>query len=453
MVTDKLTELQERREKLGELIRSMVAEKKAEDWDAETENKFAETNAAYDETVAAMEEEQRSVDRAGVLAKIEQDDQRESFAWQTEKRAATMERLTGKPRITPELRRMALAAFFNPGNVSPEHRAACQALGINYAAPELNFRGLFQDAPKSIREAREMRKELEIRQQGTTPDSAGGYTTLPVAMLMEIEIALLQFGVIRGTSDVTRTATGEAVGWPTTNDTGNLGAIVAENAEHTQLDIVVGQVLTKPFTYSSRVVLVSLQLLQDSHTNWPALVGRLLGERIGRIQADHFTVGAGTTEPRGITLDAADSGLTLAASNAPSHAELIQLKHSVDPAYRRDATSGYMFHDTVLANIKQLADSAGQPIWKAGVAPGAPDTIDGSPYFINQSMPTGASSKNMLYGQLNKYKIHDATGITLRRTDQRYWEYLQVGFLAHMRSDGRLLDAGTGPVKYATNAA
>ena len=109
-------------------------------------------------------------------------------------------------------------------------------------------------------------------------------------------------------------------------------------------------------------------------------------------------------------------------------------------------------NDKILAAAKKIkASDSGIPIWTAGLAPNAPDTIDGDPYAIVQQMPTGASAKALAYGQISKYKIHDASGLRLRRSTERYWELQQVGYMGVMRTDARLLDAGTHPVVYAAN--
>ena len=112
---------------------------------------------------------------------------------------------------------------------------------------------------------------------------------------------------------------------------------------------------------------------------------------------------------------------------------------------------GFTFNDLLLGGMKKVKDSQGRPLWSPGLAQGEPNTIDGDPYFINQSMPTGADANAMAYGQLDKYKIHDATDMIFRRLDELYAENHQVGFLAFMRSNGLLLDAGTNPVKHAVN--
>ena len=45
-------------------------------------------------------------------------------------------------------------------------------------------------------------------------------------------------------------------------------------------------------------------------------------------------------------------------------------------------------------------------------------------------------------------KARDVADIRLRRLEERYADVDQVGFVAFMRGDGVLLDAGTHPVKY-----
>jgi HK97 family phage major capsid protein len=135
-----------------------------------------------------------------------------------------------------------------------------------------------------------------------------------------------------------------------------------------------------------------------------------------------------------------------------TYADLVDLMHSVDPAYRGNAV--WMLHDSTLKAIKKLVDSQGRPLWSAGLASGDPDTILGSRFVVNQSMPVmAASAKSILYGDCSKYLIRDVSDIQLVRLNERYGEYHQVGFLAFYRGDGDLLDAGTNPVKHYANSA
>ena len=85
---------------------------------------------------------------------------------------------------------------------------------------------------------------------------------------------------------------------------------------------------------------------------------------------------------------------------------------------------------------------------------GVPDRLLGYKYVINQSMANAQaqSAKIILFGDFSKYKIRDVAGIRLVRLDELFAQTDQVGFVAFLRSDGQLLDAGTNPIKYLTNA-
>jgi HK97 family phage major capsid protein len=289
---------------------------------------------------------------------------------------------------------------------------------------------------------------------GTTSGAVGAYT-VPDAAMQALEIALLEFGGMRQVATVIRTDTGASLPFPTTDDTSNKGAILTENTQVSEVDITFGQLTLDAYMYSSKSVLVSLQLLQDSSVDVPGMIGRLLGERIGRIQNDHFTTGTGSSQPNGIVA-ASTSGVT-GVADPPTYDNFVDLVHSVDPAYR--VNSRFMMADATLKTVKKIkvlqysGDTTGVPLWAPGLAAGQPDTINGYPFVINQSMAApGSSAKKVIFGQLSKYLIRDVREIPLVRLNERYADYHQVGFLAFARSDGDLLDAGTHPVKYMSQS-
>jgi HK97 family phage major capsid protein len=108
-----------------------------------------------------------------------------------------------------------------------------------------------------------------------------------------------------------------------------------------------------------------------------------------------------------------------------------------------------MFHDNLLLYIRKLKDSQNRYLFQDAAA-GAPPTIWGSPLRDQPAHGFGVTTtqKTIVYGQLNKYKIRDVQTIRLRRLVERYADSDQEGFVAFMRSDGNLLDAGVAPVKY-----
>jgi HK97 family phage major capsid protein len=235
------------------------------------------------------------------------------------------------------------------------------------------------------------------------------------------------------------------------NDVTNKGAILNENTTiGSSVDPTFGVVTFKAFKYSSKPILISSELLQDSAFDLASEIGMALGTRIGRIQNDHFTTGAGTTLPKGVVVSSGEGAV--GAGYAVTANELIDLVHSLDPAYRANAR--FMIHDTNLAQIRKLtfaigADQVGY-VWQGSFQNGLPDRILGYPYTINQSMTAvlTVGEKAILFGDFSKYVIRDVAEIRLVRLDERYADLDQVGFVAFLRSDGQLLDAGTDPIKH-----
>lgn len=348
----------------------------------------------------------------------------------------------------------ALRAWLLPERArTPEMREAAVRAGVQINAPEITFNlsaiPLTGTRGEDITEWKRRNDEYRAA-MGTTSGAVGAYS-VPDAAMQALEIALLAFGGIRQVATVIRTDTGAAMPFPTSDDTSNKGAILTENTQVSEVDITFGQLVLDAFMYSSKSVLVSLQLLQDSSVDVPGMIGRMLGERIGRIQSDHFTTGDASSKPNGI-VTAATSGVT-GVADPPTYDNFVDLIHSVDPAYRVNAR--FMMNDTTLKSVKKIkvlqysGDTTGVPLWAPGLAVGQPDTIGGYPFVINQSMASpGSSAKKVIFGDLSKYLIRDVREVTLVRLNERYADYHQVGFLAFARSDGDLLDAGTHPVKY-----
>ena len=287
-----------------------------------------------------------------------------------------------------------------------------------------------------------------LRAQGVATDAAGDYTVPTGFWNSLIESRLAWGGMRQARTFVFQTASGNDLPIPTVNDTGNVGAIIAENTEDAEQDVTFGQVTLNAYKYTSKFVKVSFELLQDSAFDIGAFLGRALGTRLGRIENTHFTTGTGTGQPNGV-VTASSAGKTAASATAITYAEVIDLEHSVDPAYRLGGE--FMFNDSTLAALKKLTvgSSDARPLWAPGMAVGQPNTIDGVPYVINQDMASITNSaKVMLFGDFSQYYIRDVGSLRIKRLDERYAEFDQVAFVALMRVDADLIDAGTDPIKH-----
>lgn len=315
------------------------------------------------------------------------------------------------------------------------------------------FRTWMRHGPSALNEAQ--RAVFNQRFQnalGTSPDTAGGFT-VPQGFYATLIDAQLAYGGMIAEAYVFDTATGNTLPIPTDNDTSNKGAILGENTQVSQQDVAFGAITLNAWTYSSKLVLVSNQLLQDTVFNLDAFLAGKLGTRLARIENDHFTTGTGASQPSGV-VTAATLGATGATGETTTliYDDLVELEHSVDPAYRMGAK--FMMHDTTLKIIKKLKDGIGRPLWMPGLIVKEPDTINGYSYSINQSMAVpAANAKSIVFGDLKNYFIRRVSGVQTLRLTERYADFNQVGFLAFQRMDGALIDAGTHPVKYFQHSA
>jgi HK97 family phage major capsid protein len=437
-------------------IRDRVYAQQAGEWRGDDTQKF-------DDLMAKAEACTAEIDRA---AKLDAASRSLTSAEQPANRQAPVappngQRAAARGVATLEDRRLALQGWVmrcnasTAGLVTERHLEAARRCGVSLDQKNLNIR--LASEPLVSTRADEIRAwEQRIVQVDTVSPDGGGHYTVPDEMMRPLEVALLAHGGMRQVSQVIRTNTGADLPMPTLNDTTNAGALLGETLEHTELDLDFNQLVLNAYKYTSRRVAMSVEYLQDNAINAASRIGSILGERIARITNQHFTTGTGNAQPKGIVVAATSSGITTASATAITYDEIVDLKHSVDPAYRAQGAR-FMFKDSVLKILKKIkvaqysGDTGGWPLWRAGLAAGDPDTIDGDPYTINQDMAAPTSTqKAMLYGLLSKYIIRDVRDITLVRLDERYAELGVVAFLAFSRHDGDLLDAGTHPVKYLT---
>lgn len=297
-----------------------------------------------------------------------------------------------------------------------------------------------------------------VNTMSTGTPSEGGYTVQTEVASAIIE-AIKTFGGMRNVAEVFSTATGAPLQYPTSDGTNEQGEIVGENVSASDQDVVFGTVGLNTFKFSSKVVTVPIELLQDSTVDIEAFVRNRLRTRLGRIQNNKFTIGSGTNEPRGL-VTAVGVGKMGAAGQTTSvtYDDLVDLQESIDDGYGQGSTCAWMMHQQSRRVIRKLKDTTGRPIWtpgyESGITKGAPDELLGRPVVINNDMPVmAASAKSITYGDHSFYKVRDALDITLFRfTDSAYAKKGQVGFLAFMRSGGNWTDIGGAAKAYQNSA-
>lgn len=283
--------------------------------------------------------------------------------------------------------------------------------------------------------------QANYRAQGVSSGSIGGYT-VPEGFWAKVTEALKYYGGIVGNVEQITTASGNDLPWPTNDDTGNTGAILVEGSAIAGQDLAFGTKQLGSYMYTSKLVLASYQFLQDTGIDAEGFIARKLGERLGRIYNNHATVGTGTAQPQGL-ITGISAGATAAATATATYNDLLNVQHSVDVAYRSNAV--FMMHDLVLREIRKLVDDNKRPLWEPSLQAGAPSTLLGHPVVVNNDMDNSIATtkKTVVFGDLRAaYVWRTVSGGQLVRLDERYADYLQVGFFAFGRADGVVQDSG-----------
>ncbi len=307
----------------------------------------------------------------------------------------------------------------------------------------------------------------EMRDMGTGGEGAyPGATTgflVPLGYVQNIIEALKYFGPLLDgdVTDLMETSTGQLLPYPTENDVNIMGERVGEGQQVSAQDVSLSQIMFSAWKYSTKMVKVSIELLQDSAFDLETWLIRVLAIRLGRILVNDFTLGTGTTMPQGILphvlangnlVSAIGSSLndgTSAGANTIGTDDLTNLIHSVDPLYRPNGS--FMCHDSTLKALLKVKDKFGRPILDANLQDAPLNRFLGYPIRINNSMPTlqtQASSpqvtvNSVIFGDLKRFIVRRVRDMSLLVLRERFADYAQVAYIGFARYDSNVAYAAT----------
>ena len=293
-----------------------------------------------------------------------------------------------------------------------------------------------------------------INKAQSTTTTAGGYT-IPEGFSNQLEVALKYFGPMFDAGFVFDPGTGgNDFQWPTLNDTTNTGKLLSEAGDATTNanDLTFAQKTFGAYKFSSDLLAFSAEIAADSAFTFERILAEALAERIGRVENTYLTTGTGSSQPQGV-VTGANQGVIGAGNLATeiTRANLVDLIHSVDRAYRIGPKVGFMFHDSTLAAFKKLAfgSSDARPLWVPSMRDSEPATLEGYRYWINNDVAEGAASaKSVLFGNFDKFKIRKAGAMRMKQSDDIYIETDQSAIVLFDRLDSLLLDGGGLSIKY-----
>ncbi|MDW4550877.1 phage major capsid protein [Defluviimonas sp. D31] len=366
--------------------------------------------------------------RDGLVKKAERQDRADAAARDAE---AHEER---EARAAREGRRPdAARAGFAPETAAPDeyrgHFAALLAAGGDMSA-------LSTEARDALRAGF---VKPEGRAQSAATGAAGGYT-VPTTLASFINIAMAAHGPMWDGAVASElvTPSGETITIPGVDDTAEEAAAHtagADLADDASGDVTVTKEDLGSFTRSTPWIKWAFELAQDSGFSWEALLGRLIGERLGRTANRLLTVGTGTGEPLGFVPGAA-VGKTAASNAAITFDEIFDLVHSVDPAYRAGPRVRFQMHDQSVKALRKIKDTTGNYLWKDGdVTKGLPPSLAGYPVSFNQAMDQiAASKKPIAFGDFGQYYVRKVGAPVIGVAREKFFP--NIGIAGVARFDG-----------------
>ena len=276
--------------------------------------------------------------------------------------------------------------------------------------------------------------------QITTNDGLGGFL-VPENWSDFVSATELFKSDIEQVATVIRTANGQHFNLPANDDTAVVAAILGEGTAEGVSDMTFTNVKFEPFTYSSKIVKVSNQLISDNAFDLGSFVGGQLANRLKRGINAHLTTGDASSKPQGI-VTGSTLGKTAASATAVTVSEVMDLFYSVDASYRNAPGASFMMNSATAKAVRVLGFGSSNdfPAYVPGMSVGEPDMLFGKPVYINEDMDGIATgNKSIIFGDLKQYYVHEAGGVQLLRLSERFADALSTGYIAYRRVDGNVL--------------
>ena len=290
-----------------------------------------------------------------------------------------------------------------------------------------------------------------VFEQRDSLTSTSNINTIPTDILPAWVVAYAQANVLRDVATVFTTDGGNPLNIPTVSAR-STATIIGEGSSITESDPTYAARTLNSYKVAATLQ-YSKELAQDSGVPIADMLSAQLAEAIGIATRAYFTTGTGSSQPRGVALDATNSSIVggTGVSGAPSGDNVIDLYHAVPIGARQSAGFRFMCNSTTLGQIRKLkASGSGEYLFSTGLY-GNPDTILGRPVLVNESVASGLSAKNLLAGDFSKYYVREAGGMVLEADTSVGFVSDLITLKATLRTDGVLTDRTA--VVYMTGGA
>lgn len=189
-----------------------------------------------------------------------------------------------------------------------------------------------------------------------------------------------------------------------------------------------------------KLITVSRKTLETNAFDIESLIAEKLRRKVFETLEKAIITGDGTGKPLGLFV-ASNKGLSTArdipaaSATALTGDDIIKTKRGVKSAYR--SKGSWLFHPDTVTKLLLLKDSNGQYLWRSGLAPNAPDILDGSPVIESSYVPSTMAAGNYIgmFGDYSKYWMTLVDSVGVERLAEKY--YPSIGFSMITFADGQ----------------
>ena len=284
----------------------------------------------------------------------------------------------------------------------------------------------------------------ETRDQTASVDTEGGYITAPPVILNEILKEVDDARYMRGAARMLpRVPPNGTLGVPFSNNSTLNAAWSAELTTASASNVAFGGREFKP-NYLTHKTFYSWSLVDSDVLDVEAWVTSEMAIIAGEKMEQAYMSGTGVGQPLGVFVSS-DAGIPAArdtetAGNNIAFDDVINVFYSLKDQYMRAAS--WFINRQAFKQIVKLKGTDGHPIFRTGLAPGDPMTIEGRPVVMTEWAPAGTNGVYgtgdymLAVGDFMKYWICDSTMMRVIRQTETYADQNLLAIVSRQQTDG-----------------
>lgn len=280
-----------------------------------------------------------------------------------------------------------------------------------------------------------------VRDQSASLDQEGGYVAAPTVILNEILKEVDDARPMRGMSRVLPAIPPNGtLGVPFSNNSTLQASWSSELTSGDPSDVEFSGREFKPNYLTWRIFLSRSLLMGANNVSVESYVRGEMSIRAGEKMEEGYMTGTGVGQPLGIFTESNDGvpagrNTVTAANNKLAYGDVIDVFYELKAQYSRRAT--WFMHRSTQKEMAKIVDGDMRPLWRAGLAPGDPPTIEGQPIVLSEFAPAFAAGVNVaIVGDFNQYWIVDSTMMDVIRQEEKWAERNQIGLVGRQQTEG-----------------